>query len=302
MKELTILSGKGGTGKTSLTASFAALAPSAVLVDADVDAPDLHLIMQPTPARSEPFSGGKLALLNPATCIACGRCADVCRFGAVSMTGPANDLVQKTYAIDALYCEGCAVCMPICPGQAITMTPANSGEWFVSQTRFGWMFHARLHPGQGNSGKLVSLLRKEAKRLAELEDRPLIITDAGAGIGCPVIAALGGTSLCVLVIEPTVSGLHDARRAIELIRHFRLEAVAVINKADLNPELADAITEEIATLGVDTVGRIPYDEAVVDAQMREKALVEHVDDSPATQAIRMLWDLLSERLKVGSAV
>lgn len=299
MRELTVISGKGGTGKTSVVASFAALAGEAVVVDCDVDAPDLHLVLRPSIRRREIFVGGRTAWINPSRCVACGRCQDVCRFDAIR----AHDLMrvdhQPIRVVDEIACEGCGVCAAHCPARAVNMVPAENGQWFVSETRFGPMLHARLGVAQENSGKLVSLLRREARRFAEETGRELIICDGPPGIACPVIAALGGSHLALIVTEPTVSGQHDFRRVAELTRYFGVPAVACINKADLNPALAGQLAEDALEYGIDIVGRIPYDRAVVAAQMHFTSLIEH-GDGPASRAVRAVWEHVWDRLQRGT--
>ncbi|MGD8450948.1 MAG: 4Fe-4S binding protein [Phycisphaerae bacterium] len=291
MRELTIISGKGGTGKTSLTASFAALADGAILVDCDVDAPDMHLVLEPDIQRRESFTGGKKARLDPDRCGACGRCLEVCRFDAITANGDG-----EPPTLSSLACEGCSVCATLCPTQAIEMIPSIAGEWFISTTRRGPMVHACLGPAQDNSGKLVALLRREARTLARAEGRELILSDGPPGIGCPVIASLGGTSLVLIVIEPTVFGLHDFERALELTRRFKIPTVACLNKADLHPGLAERVAARTAELGVDLLGRVPYDPAVVRAQLQRRSVVE-TGDGPAATAIRDLFDKLLARLE-----
>lgn len=295
MKELAVISGKGGTGKTSLVASFAVLAQDVVLVDCDVDAPDLHLVLQPTIGTRTPFIGGKKARLDSTICIGCGQCANVCRFDALSLTGSGNDAIDKTYAVDTIACEGCGVCIAACPAQAIDMVPWVDGEWYISQTRCGPLVHACLNPGEGNSGKLVSLLRQQARELAQAESRELVLCDAAAGVGCPVIASVSGTQLALIVIEPTVSGRHDFRRALELTQHFGVPTLACINKCDLNKEMTREIEAELKEQDVELVGRVPYDEDVTRSQLQEKSVVES-SCGPASTAISDVWARALTRL------
>jgi MinD superfamily P-loop ATPase len=295
MKELTVISGKGGTGKTSVVSSFAALASDAVVVDCDVDAPDLHLVLEPTPVQQRPFVGGQLARIDAARCTGCGRCAEVCRFDAVRCNGPAKQAKPSSYTIDPLSCEGCRVCVEICPEKAIESLPATNGEWFISRTRHGPMVHAQLGVAEDNSGKLVSLLRQQARALAQREQRELLICDGPPGIACPVIASLTGTSLVLIVIEPTLSGLHDFERVLELVEHFGLPAIACINKFDVSVKMAERIAATAAHHGVDVIGRIPYDRAVVEAQLCSTSVVEHGDGS-ASSALREIWQSVKQRL------
>ncbi|MFB0525486.1 MAG: ATP-binding protein, partial [Phycisphaerae bacterium] len=234
VKEIVVISGKGGTGKTSIVASFAALAKDAVLADCDVDAADLHLLLEPDIRQTHNFIGGKLASVIAAKCIGCGRCEEVCNFGAAVFNGPANDVAERTYTIDPITCEGCSVCFHFCPVDAIEFNDAVNGQWFVSDTRFGPMVHARLRPGEENSGKLVSLIRKQSKKIANEQNKDLIIVDSSPGIGCPVIASITGADLVLAVTEPTVSGQHDLDRVVELTKHFQIPTLVCINKYDIN--------------------------------------------------------------------
>lgn len=249
MKEMVIISGKGGTGKTSIVASFAALADKCVVADADVDAADLHLVLEPTIVHREDFSGGSRARITSEQCTACGKCEEVCRFDAISYDGPGNGKVDKTYRIDPIACEGCGVCAYFCAEKAIEFGPVVNGQLFVSETRCGPMVHAKLGIAEENSGKLVTAVRKEARQLAEKQERELIIVDGPPGIGCPVIASLTGASLAFIVTEPTLSGEHDLHRVLELTRHFGIPAAVCVNKWDLNPSMAEQI-ERKAKAGV----------------------------------------------------
>jgi MinD superfamily P-loop ATPase len=222
MKEIVVISGKGGTGKTSIVASFAALAQSAVLVDCDVDAADLYLVLQPNIGRTSDFSGGKKASIITDKCVGCGKCEEVCNFDAVTFNGPANDVCEKTCIIDPIACEGCGVCFQFCLNDAIEFEDTVNGQWFISDTRFGPMVHARLGIAEENSGKLVSLIHKEAKRIAEKRKKDLIIVDGSPGIGCPVIASITGADLVVIITEPTLSGKHDLYRIADLAAGFRI--------------------------------------------------------------------------------
>jgi MinD superfamily P-loop ATPase len=296
MKELVVISGKGGTGKTSLVASFAALASSAVVVDCDVDAADLHLVLEPQVQRSEDFVGGSKARINPERCMAHGQCAELCRFGAISFDGPGNDRVPQTYRIEPLACEGCGVCVDHCPKQAIELAPVVCGQWFISQTRCGPMVHAQLGVAADNSGKLVTHLRRTAQQLAVEHQRELILCDGSPGIGCPVIASLTAASLALFVVEPTVSGLHDFRRVAELAGRLGVPGMLAVNKADLNAVVAEQLEALARQLGIAVAGRVPYDGDVTRAQVARRTVVE-VSDGPAARAIRALWTEVQQRLQ-----
>ncbi|HPV48546.1 MAG TPA: ATP-binding protein [Smithellaceae bacterium] len=283
MKELVVISGKGGTGKTSVTASLAALASSPVIADCDVDAADLHLVLQPQIRESHEFLSGHEAVIRPADCSGCGICMDLCRFDAVR---PDEDV----FIIDPIACEGCNVCVHFCPEQAIDFPQSLSGKWFISDTRLGPMVHAKLGVAAENSGKLVSLVRNEAKRVAGEENRKIVIVDGPPGIGCPVIAAITGASKVLVVTEPTVSGEHDLERVLHLARHFEIPASVCVNKWDINPEAAGRIEQKALALGARLAGRIRYDPDVTRAQIENKAVVE--TDAPSAEDIRQVWENL----------
>lgn len=288
MKELVVISGKGGTGKTSIVASFAALAENAVLADCDVDAADLHLVLKPEIRRREDFSGGKRARVDSDRCIACGKCKEVCRFSAVSLDGPGNPWADKTFRIDPIACEGCGVCAWFCPEKAIAFTLAINGEWYVSDTRHGPMVHAKLGIAEENSGKLVSTVRQEARKIAVDRRRELIIVDGSPGIGCPVIASITGANLILAVTEPTVSGLHDLNRVADLAKHFGVPGLVCVNKWDLNPEMAASIIAEALERGLMLAGRVRYDRGVTAAQIRKQSVVEYQNNGCA-EDIRQVW-------------
>jgi MinD superfamily P-loop ATPase len=273
MKEIVVISGKGGTGKTSLVAALAALARDAVLADCDVDAADLHLVVAPEPRSYAKFVSGREAVIRPDDCIQCGACLAHCRFEAVRMDG--DEAGEAQFSIDPAACEGCGVCVRFCPVHAIDFPDRVCGEWYVSDTRVGPMVHARLRPGAENSGKLVSKVREEALGLAQAEGRDLILTDGPPGIGCPVIASVTGATLLVVVTEPTHSGEHDLGRVLRLARHFELPASVCVNKWDLNPELADRVEAAAAGSGAHILPRVRYDRAVTRAQVLGRSVVEH---------------------------
>jgi MinD superfamily P-loop ATPase len=289
MKELVVISGKGGTGKTSLVASFAVLARNQVLADCDVDAADLHLILAPKIQRTEAFRSGHQAVIRQPDCIQCGACLAHCRFKAVKMDGPGAG--KATFTIDPTACEGCGVCVRFCPAKAIDFPERLCGEWYVSETRCGPMVHARLGIAAENSGKLVSLVRREARSLAERERGDLLLVDGPPGLGCPVIASLTGASLALVVTEPTCSGEHDFSRLAQLVNHFKLPAALCVNKADINPEQAGQIETRAREYGWTVLNRIRYDPAVTRAQVQGHAVVEEAS-SPAAADIRSIWGSL----------
>ncbi len=287
MRELVVLSGKGGTGKTSLTASFAVLAGDAVLSDCDVAAADLHLVLTPRVHERYPFTSGREASVSAADCRGSGRCMQHCRFDAITLSGPAGAAGTRAW-IDPLLCEGCGVCFRICPEGAVDFTERLCGEWMVSETRCGTLVHARLGPAAENSGKLVSTVRREARRLAETGGRDLLLTDGPPGIGCPVIASVTGATAVLAVTEPTVSGEHDLARVLALTRHFSVPAYVCVNKWDLNPAMTERIETRARNDGARTVGRVRYDRAVTSAQMRGLAVVE--TGAPSAADIRGVWE------------
>lgn len=282
MRELVIISGKGGTGKTSLTAAFAALAENSVLCDADVDAADLHLLMQPEVRQRSDFMGGSKAHINPGLCTGCGTCSSLCRFDAIS----------ERLTVDPIRCEGCGVCVDFCPAAAIEFPVQRCGEWYISDTRFGAMVHARLGIAEENSGKLVSLVRKQARQLAEERGSDLILTDGPPGIGCPVIAAIGGATAVVIVVEPTVSGLHDMERVLDLAAHFRVPGMVCVNKFDLNLEMTEAIERLATERNVSLLGRLPFDPVFTRAMVAGKTLLEFGEETPTHRLVRKMWTVI----------
>ncbi|MFC2076282.1 ATP-binding protein [candidate division KSB1 bacterium] len=288
MKEIVIISGKGGTGKTSLTASFAALARPLVVADCDVDAPDLYLVAEPKTIKHEKFIGGKKAFIRNDLCSACGKCLELCRFEAVRHDGLGNDTTSSTYRIVTEACEGCGVCVHFCPNEAIDFKEQIVGSWYLSNSRFGPMAHAELHPGGENSGRLVTLVRDQAKRLAEGNRLDLILIDGPPGIGCPVIASVTGTDLVVIVTESTVAGLHDLKRAIELSAHFNITTVVIINRFDINAGKVAEIKKHLKRASIPLVGLIPYDPDFSRAQINCLSLVEYAN-SKTSEAIRKAW-------------
>ena len=279
MREIVIVSGKGGTGKTSLTAAFATLADNAVLCDADVDAADLHLLLAPTIRQRTDFMGGSKAVIDPGRCTGCARCLELCRFDAIS----------DRFQVDAIRCEGCGVCVDLCPAGAIDFPVQRCGEWYVSDTRFGTMVHARLGIAEENSGKLVSLVRRQTRDLAEQQGHGLILTDGPPGIGCPVIAAIGGATVLVIVVEPTVSGLHDMARVVDLAAHFKVPGMVCVNKFDLNLPMTEAIEALAVERRVTPVGRIPFDPAFTRSMVRGQTLFEYGPETDTHRVVRQVW-------------
>lgn len=289
MKELVIISGKGGTGKTSITASFAVLADRPVIADCDVDAADLHLVLSPQVNERHEFHSGREAVVRKDACVACGACQGYCRYDAIAMTARADG--QVTFVVDPVACEGCGVCVRFCPEKAIDFPERLCGEWMISDTRCGPMVHARLGVAAENSGKLVSTVRREARRLALEQHRSLIIVDGPPGIGCPVIASVTGASLVLAVTEPTVSGEHDLERVLSLTRHFSIPATVCVNKWDINPGMTEKIEDKARRAGARIAGRIRYDRAVTQAQVQRQAVVE--TDAPCAEDIKAIWNQLA---------
>ncbi len=285
MYELLVISGKGGTGKTSITAALASTGPCKVLADCDVDAADLHLVAAPTQSETTPFHSGQRAVIVPELCIQCGRCREKCRFNAV----------DATFHLRSELCEGCGVCAFVCPTQAIQMTERLCGHWYRSQTRFGPMIHAALGIGEENSGKLVTTVRKESGVTARAQGIEVILTDGPPGIGCPVIASLTNTSMALLVTEPTLSALHDLERIVKLTRHFRVPVAAVLNKADIHPALADEVRAWCAAEAVPVLAEFHWTADFTQAQVRGCSVVEYRPDSWQSQ-FEALWEAVLYRM------
>ncbi len=286
MKELVIISGKGGTGKTSLMAAFAALAKDRVLCDTDVDAADLHLLANPRVLQRTVFTSGHTARIDPDLCLECGLCRDLCRWNCIG----------DTFQIDPIGCEGCGVCVHFCPQNAIEFPENTCGEWMVSDTRFGPMLHARLGIAEENSGKLVTLVRREARKLAEEKKLELIITDGPPGVGCPVIAAIGGADAVVIVTEPTVAGLHDMKRVADLADHFKVPVMICINKYDLNPDMTREIENFAQKRHSPCLGHIPFDPMFTEAMIQAQTVIEYGNGSPVNTNIEAIWKRIEDRL------
>lgn len=303
MKQLVILSGKGGTGKTSLAAAFAHLAQEgpthlrAVLADADVDAANLELVLHPKRLKTHDFTGGSVAVINPQRCQGCGICEQVCRFDAI--IPPTN--IQPLYGVDAIACDGCAACVYQCPEEAIHMRPQTAGRWYRSESRYGPLFHADLYPAQENSGKLVTLVKQNARLLALDTDSQMVIVDGPPGIGCPVIAAAAGVDLAVIVTEPTLAGVHDLKRILQTTMHFRILALVVINKADIYPQGTAEIRTICAELGIEVLGQVPFDPTVTEAMLNGQPVTAYQADAPASQALAAIWQSVAARLTATGA-
>jgi len=285
MKEILILSGKGGTGKTTMVGSLAALVPNKVLADCDVDAADLYLLLDPKIKKETEFWSGVTAEVDPSLCTACGTCEELCQFDAIKTIESAE--------IDPLSCEGCGVCAEFCPEKAINLKDNLCGSWFISDTDYGPMVHAQLGIGEENSGKLVSLVKKEARALAEKTNAEWILVDGSPGIGCPVIASLAGADLILVVTEPTISGLHDLNRVVDLAGHFKIPACVCINKWDLNREIAEKIRKTCLERQITMLGLIPFDPDAVSSVVAGRPLVEN-SDGPGAMAIREIWKKLEK--------
>ena len=288
MKELIVISGKGGTGKTSLIAAFASLADSKVLCDADVDAADLHLIMDPFITTRVDFKSGHTANIDRNKCSECGLCLDLCRFNAIT----------DDFKVNHIDCEGCGVCVYFCPEKTIDFPENTCGQWYYAQTRFGPMVHARLGIAEENSGKLVTLVRQESKRLADEKNLDLILTDGPPGVGCPVIASIGGASAVPIVAEPTLSGIHDMERVVQLANHFKVTAMVCVNKFDLNLELTRDIENFAQDEGLSCLGRIPFDPVFTKAMVKGQTIFEYNGNSSAGKAVRKIWNIISKSLNL----
>jgi MinD superfamily P-loop ATPase len=281
MKQITIISGKGGTGKTTLVASFAALAENIVIADCDVDAPDLHLLLHPEIIKTEEFKGLKVAAMDKSKCTECGRCEEACRFKAISDT-------ESGYAVNPTRCEGCGVCVFVCDQDAIRLEERVSGHAFISKTKYGTMAHAQLNIAEEASGKLVTVVRNNAQRVAEEEGSDIILIDGSPGIGCPVIASLTGVDLALVITEPTMSGLHDLERILDVTRHFGIASVVCINKYDINEANSRRITGFCKERGVTIVRNIPYDPVVTEAMVAAMPVVEF-SVGAVSDAIKEIW-------------
>ncbi|MCK5216023.1 MAG: P-loop NTPase [Candidatus Omnitrophica bacterium] len=278
MKQILVISGKGGTGKTILTGAFAALVKNKVMVDCDVDAADLHLLLSPTVKERKDFRSGKTAFIDKNKCAQCRKCIELCRYEAIS----------DDFIVDSIACEGCSFCSHVCPAEAIKMRENESGEWYISDTRFGPLVHARLGIAEENSGKLVSLVRQQAKELAEKQNCEYVIIDGPPGIGCPVIASLSGINCALVVTEPTLSGLHDAKRVIEVAQHFKVPVQLIINKYTLSLDMTKQIEDYCKEINIPVAGKIPFDRTIVEAMVEGKTVIENSNGN-IKEIIKNIW-------------
>ena len=296
MKQLVILSGKGGTGKTSIAASFAHLASvnhnssKTVIVDADVDASNLGMLCKPRIEEKHIFKGGQIAIIEQSDCINCGLCEDACRFDAIIPPYANIDESNEQYDIDSIACEGCAACVFVCPEDAIRLEEQVAGEWYRSSSRFGPLFHANLFPTQENSGKLVTVIRQEAQSFATQHNYENIIIDGPPGIGCPVIAASTGVDYAIIVTEPTLAGIHDLNRTLETTKHFDIPTFIVVNKYDLNNDATNDIVKVCSEKNIEVVGQIPFDVKITEAMRNETPVTLYDPETPASQAIFNIWE------------
>jgi len=288
MREIVIISGKGGTGKTSLTGAFAHLAANKVVCDLDVDAPDLHLLLQPSREQTEDFRSGYEAQIDGDKCNGCGLCASLCRFGAIREG-------KDGFAVDPLRCEGCKVCVAFCPVEAVRFPQKYCGQWYVSSTRFGPLVHAQLIPGAENSGRLVMVLKQQARELAKANGLDLVLCDGAPGIGCPVISSLSGTDLAVAVTEPTPSGRHDLERVAELCRHFQVAFAVIINKHDLNLDEVARIETFCRERSYQVLARLPHDPIVTQA-MIQGLVVTELPETEFSRELRQTWARIEDLL------
>lgn len=288
MKQVTVISGKGGTGKTSLTASFASLAENKIIVDCDVDAADLHILLHPKDSKMHDYYGGKVVNIDNDLCMTCNQCALHCRYDAITFK-------DWKYIIDPILCEGCGVCNYICPVSAFKMEEKKAGQWFESKTSYGTFIHAKLAAGEETSGKLITLMREKAKVIAKEKNNDLIIIDGSPGIGCPVIASITGVDIVCIITEATVSGLHDLKRILELVNHFNIKSVVCINKYDLNEALTEQIEKECEAVGSIVIGKIPYDTDFYKAQLNGQSIIEYTDNE-VSRTISHVWQTLHKEL------
>jgi len=290
MKQILVISGKGGTGKTTFTASLAQLQKKVVVCDCDVDAPDLHMLLNPKKQEKIEFKGQQMAYIDRNLCRNCGKCSMLCQFQAIG----------KGFVVDPVRCEGCGVCSWNCPCNAITMKERIAGEYYISKIKNGYMVHALLNPGESNSGKLVSAVKKKGREIAEQKGFDKILIDGAPGIACPVIASLSGVDLAVIVTEPTLSGFHDMERVHRLCEHFKLKTNAVVNKFDLNTAETGHIEKYCREKGIEVIGKIPFSEAITEALMKGKTVLESKKSNPVVNILheinRKVWNSTEEKI------
>ncbi len=283
MKQILVISGKGGTGKTMLTGALAALAKNKVMADCDVDAANLYLLLNPSVREKHPFQSGASAVIDPALCTRCGQCSAACRFDAIS----------RDFVVNPIACEGCGLCTHVCPVGAATMKENTAGDWFISETRYGPFVHAKLGIAEENSGKLVAKVRETAKKIAEAKTADYVIVDGPPGIGCPVIASLSGVDLAVIVTEPTLSAIHDAERVMDLAKHFEVPVKLVVNKWDINPAATGDIRKLCNSRNIPVIGLIPFDRVVVESVLAGEPVTERASGSLKKEFIK-IWEAIQD--------
>jgi len=291
MREIVVISGKGGTGKTSLSAAFAYLeGENALICDCDVDAANMHLLLDANFKNQRDFYSGEVALIDEELCTNCGKCAEVCRFDAIH-------IINGQHRVDPISCEGCHYCSKVCKKNAIEMKTQKAGDIYTSDIKSGSkMVHARLGFGAENSGKLVAKVKQDAKIMALQKDKAYVITDGSPGIGCPVISSLSGANLVVLVTEATVSGLHDLERVLKLVKTFNLKSVCIINKYDLNEDMTKNIEAFLKEEDIEVVGKLPYDETFTKALSKAQTIIEYDEDSELANNIKENWKKIKEQI------
>jgi len=283
--EIAVISGKGGTGKSSISAAFATLSEEVVLADCDVDAANLYLLFNPTHEEDEVFISGQKAVIDYKICTNCGICLEYCRFDAISVS-------EGRVEISEISCDGCVLCSRICPVTAIKMIPSDKSRLITGSFRNGKMVYGRLAPGEENTGKLVNMVREKAKKLSEKYSIKTIILDGPPGIGCPVISTITGADKVVIVTEPTISGLHDMQRALDIVRKFSLKAYVIINKFDLNSSMSNEIQRWCKENGVTVAGKLAFDPDMVEAMVQGKSITEFNPDLKISIAIKKIWNKL----------
>lgn len=285
--EIAIISGKGGTGKSSISAAFATIGSNIVLADCDVDAANLYILFNPTHIEEQVFISGQKAIIDKDKCTNCGECIDYCRFDAIAE-------IDGEVMINETSCDGCQLCSRICPFEAITMVNEDKSRMYAGDFRNGKMVYGRLSPGEENSGRLVNIVRDKAKKIAKKNNLKTIILDGPPGIGCPVISTITGVDYVVIVTEPTLSGLHDLKRTIEVTAHFKIKTVVLINKFDLNTEMASQIESYCSEIGISVLGKIPFDPRVVEAMVHCQSIIEYAPDSEVSRLIISAYNAIFE--------